>query len=102
DAGDGHEGHGFAFTIGRGNDLQAAAIAGFAPMIEGLPLEDTLADMGAFARRLTHDSQLRWLGPEKGVIHMAAGALINAVWDLAAKRAGQPLWQLLAGMSPEK
>ena len=100
DAGDGHEGHGFVFTIGRGNDVQAAAIAALAPLVEGLALEETLADLGAFSRRLVHDSQLRWLGPEKGVMHMAMGALINAMWDLAAKRAGKPLWRLLADLSP--
>ncbi|GAA1748937.1 L-fuconate dehydratase [Nonomuraea bangladeshensis] len=102
DAGDGHEGHGFAFTIGRGNDLQTAAIATLAPLVEGLPLDDTLADMGAFWRHLVHDSQLRWLGPEKGVVHMAIGALVNAVWDLKAKREGKPLWKLLADLTPEQ
>ncbi|HEY3502821.1 MAG TPA: enolase C-terminal domain-like protein [Actinocatenispora sp.] len=102
DAGDGHEGHGYAFTIGRGNDVETGAIAALAPMVEGLPLDDTLADMAGFSRRLVHDSQLRWLGPEKGVMHMAIGAVVNAVWDLKAKRAGQPLWQLLAGLTPEQ
>jgi len=102
DADDGHEGHGFAFTIGRGNDVQTAAIAALAPMVEGLPVDETLADMGAFSRRLVHDSQLRWLGPEKGVMHMAIGAVVNAVWDLKAKRAGRPLWQLLSELSPEQ
>jgi L-fuconate dehydratase len=100
-AGDGLEGHGFAFTIGRGNDVQVAAIHALEPFVIGLPLEETLASMGDVWRRLVHDSQLRWLGPEKGVMHMAISAVINALWDLAAKRAGKPLWRLLAEMSPE-
>ncbi len=98
----GPEGHGFAFTIGRGNDVQVAAIQALEPFVVGLPLEDTLADMGAFWRSLVHDSQLRWLGPEKGVMHMAIGAVVNALWDLKAKLAGKPLWRLLAEMSPEE
>src|SRR4051812_24553729 len=102
DAGDGLEGHGFAFTIGRGTDVQVAAIEALAPFVVGLPLDATLADMGGTWRRLVHDSPLRWLGPEKGVMHMAIGALINALWDLAAKRAGKPLWKLLADMTPEE
>src|SRR3954464_11892995 len=70
DAGDGLEGHGFAFTIGRGTDVQVAAIEALAPFVVGLPLDATLADMGGTWRRLVHDSPLRWLGPEKGVMHM--------------------------------
>jgi L-fuconate dehydratase len=102
DAPDGHEGHGFAFTIGRGNDVQAAAIAALRPYLVGKPLEATLAELGRVWRGLVHDSQLRWLGPEKGVMHMAVAAVVNALWDLKAKRAGRPLWQLLARMSPEE
>ncbi|ADB34188.1 Mandelate racemase/muconate lactonizing protein [Kribbella flavida DSM 17836] len=102
DAGDGLEGHGFAFTIGRGNDVQTAAIEALRDHVVGLEVESTLADLGGFWKSLVHDSQLRWLGPEKGVIHMAIGAVVNAVWDLAAKRAGVPLWKLLAGLSPEQ
>jgi L-fuconate dehydratase len=102
DAPDGLEGHGFAFTIGRGNDVQTAAIEALRSYVVGLDVEATLADMGGLWRSLVHDSQLRWLGPEKGVIHMAIGAVVNALWDLAAKRAGVPLWRLLAGMSPEQ
>src|SRR5215213_4258857 len=96
DAGDGLEGHGFAFTIGRGNDVQVAAIRALEPFIAGLPLEQTLTSLGDVYRRLTHDSQLRWLGPEKGVMHMAISAVVNALWDLAAKRADKPLWKLLS------
>jgi len=96
---DGHAGHGFAFTIGRGNDVQTAAIAALKPYVVGRPVD---ADLGELWREMVHDSQLRWLGPEKGVMHMAIGAVINAFWDLAAKRAGLPLWQLLARMSPEE
>jgi L-fuconate dehydratase len=102
DAPDGHEGHGFAFTIGRGNDVQSAAIAALAPYLVGRPLRATLDDLGGVWRDLVHDSQLRWLGPEKGVMHMAVAAVVNALWDLKAKRAGLPLWRLLAGMSPEE
>jgi L-fuconate dehydratase len=96
---DGPEGHGFAFTIGRGTDVQVAAIAALRPYVVGLPLT-ALDDLGAVARGLVHDSHLRWLGPEKGVMHMAIGAVVNALWDLRAKRAGLPLWQLLARMTP--
>ena len=101
DAGDGLEGHGFVFTIGRGNEVEAAAIDALRPHILGHNVEELLADMGASWKLLVHDSQLRWLGPEKGVMHMAIGAVINALWDLKAKRAGLPLWELLAGLSPE-
>ena len=102
DAGDGHEGHGFVFTIGRGNDVQTAAIEALKPYLLGRDVEATLADMGGFWRELVWDSQLRWLGPEKGVMHMAIGAMVNAMWDLKAKRAGLPLWQLLGRMTPEE
>ncbi|GGO66329.1 mandelate racemase [Microbacterium nanhaiense] len=102
DAGDGHEGHGFVFTIGRGNDVQTAAIRALTPHLEGRAVEEILDDMGSFWRELVWDSQLRWLGPEKGVMHMAIGAVVNAMWDLKAKRAGLPLWQLLGRMSPEE
>jgi L-fuconate dehydratase len=102
DAPDGAEGHGFVFTIGRGNDVTAAAIRSLRPYVEGRTVDSITGDLGGFHRELTHDSQLRWLGPEKGVIHMAVGALINAAWDLAAKRAGQPVWEFLASMTPEQ
>jgi L-fuconate dehydratase len=98
----GEEGHGFAFTCGRGNDVQVAAIDAFAPLVVGLEVEPILADTRAFSARLTGDSQLRWLGPEKGAIHMAAAAILNAVWDLWAKREGKPVWKLLADMTPEQ
>lgn len=102
DAADGHEGHGFAFTIGRGNDVQVAAIEALRPFVLGQPLDDTLEQMGTFWRELVHDSQLRWLGPEKGVMHMAISAVVNAAWDLRAKREGKPLWKLLADLTPEQ
>jgi L-fuconate dehydratase len=95
----GERGDGFVFTIGRGNDVQVAAIAALAPLVLGLDVDDVLADLGDFSRRLVYDSQLRWLGPEKGVMHMAIGAVINAVWDLGARRAGKPLWEFLSAMS---
>ncbi|WP_255308352.1 enolase C-terminal domain-like protein [Streptomyces marincola] len=99
---DGAAGHGLAFTIGRGNEITTAAVRALEPLVTGLAVDDLLADLGAFSRRLTGDGQLRWLGPDKGVIHMAAGAVVNAAWDLYARRAGKPLWDLLAGLSPEQ
>ncbi|WP_221584599.1 enolase C-terminal domain-like protein [Microbacterium sp. G2-8] len=102
DSADGLEGHAFAFTIGRGNDVQVAAIDLLRDHLVGREVEPLLADMGSAWRLLAHDSQLRWLGPEKGVMHMAIGAALNALWDLKAKRAGLPLWRLLARMSPEE
>ena len=96
--GTGLDGHGFTFTIGRGNEVCRAAIEALAPLVVGTDTDD----LGEFARRLTHDSQIRWLGPEKGVMHLAAAALINAAWDLAAKRAGKPVWRLLCDLSPEQ
>ena len=102
DAGDGIDGHAFVFTIGRGNDVQVAGIDALAGHLVGRELEPLLDDMGGTFRELIGDSQLRWLGPEKGVMHMAIGAVINALWDIKAKRAGLPLWQLLARMTPEE
>ncbi|MEL4320338.1 L-fuconate dehydratase [Leifsonia sp. YIM 134122] len=102
DAEDGLEGHAFVFTIGRGNDVQVAALDTLRGHLVGRDVEDLLADMGAASRLLMHDSQLRWLGPEKGVMHMAIGAIVNALWDLRAKRAGQPLWLHLSTLSPEE
>jgi L-fuconate dehydratase len=102
DAGDGVEGHGLTFTIGRGNELCVTAIESLAALVVGLSLEDIANDMGAFWRRIVGDSQLRWVGPEKGIVHLATAALVNAVWDLWAKVEGKPLWKLLADMSPEE
>ncbi len=93
-------GHGLTFTIGRGNEICCAAIRALAPLIEGLELHWIQADGGRFWRHVTGDSQLRWIGPEKGVIHLATGAVVNAVWDLLAKAAGKPLWRYVADMSP--
>ncbi|MYR74076.1 MULTISPECIES: enolase C-terminal domain-like protein [unclassified Streptomyces] len=100
--GTGPEGHGFCFTIGRGNEVMAAAIGALRPYVLGRPVPRTAAALGDLYRELTHDSQLRWLGPEKGVTHMAVGAVVNAAWDLAAKLAGEPVWRFLAGMTPEE
>ena len=99
---EGEEGHGFVFTIGRGNDVQTAAITSLAHLVVGLDVDEMLGDLGGFARRLVGDSQLRWLGPEKGVIHMAVGAVVNAAWDLRCRRENTPLWKLLADLSPEE
>ncbi|QBS45218.1 L-fuconate dehydratase [Nocardia sp. CS682] len=98
----GPQGHGFAFTIGRGNDVQRVAIESLAHLVVGRSVAEIAGNLGGFAQSLTADSQLRWLGPEKGVMHMAVGAVINAAWDLAAKLAGKPVWQLVAEMSPEE
>ena len=102
DAGDGLEGHGFTFTEGRGNEVCCAAIGALRPLLLGRDAEAFFADMGGFWRHITSDSQLRWLGPEKGVIHLATAAVVNAVWDLFAKVEGKPLWKLLCDMPPEK
>ncbi len=96
------EGHGLTFTIGRGNEVCVAAIKSLSYLLVGKSLSEITSDMGGFWRMITGDSQLRWLGPDKGVIHLATGALVNAVWDLYAKVEGKPLWKLLADMSPEE
>jgi L-fuconate dehydratase len=98
----GLEGHGLTFTIGRGNEICVTAIRALAPLVNGHSLESFTADMRAFWRHMTGDSQLRWIGPEKGVIHMATAAVVNAVWDLWAKVEGKPLWKLLTDMTPEE
>ena len=98
----GAEGHGLVFTVGRGTEIVVAAVRTLASMVVGQPVEELLNDPGALARRLIGDSQIRWLGPEKGVVHMAAGGIVNAVWDLAARQAGKPLWKLLADLTPEQ
>jgi L-fuconate dehydratase len=102
DSPDGLEGHGLTFTIGRGNELCVLAIEALQHLVIGKTLESFTADMGAFWHMITGDSQLRWVGPEKGVIHLATAAVVNAVWDLYAKSVGKPLWQLLADMTPEE
>jgi L-fuconate dehydratase len=102
DADDHLEGHGLTFTTGRGNELCVAGIESLAHLVTGRTLDDIAADLGAFWSSLVDDGQLRWVGPEKGVIHLATAALVNAVWDLLAKRAGKPLWQYLADMTPEE
>lgn len=102
DANDGYKGIGFVFTIGRGNDVVIKAIESLSQRFVGQTVEHLLDDMKMAWDMLVHDSQLRWLGPEKGVEHMAIGAMLSALWDLKAKRAGLPLWQLLAEMTPEE
>ncbi len=98
----GLEGHGLTFTIGRGNEICVAAIEALRPLVVGLDMEWVAADMGRFWRHVTSDSQLRWIGPDKGAIHLATGAVVNAVWDLWAKIEGKPVWHLVADMSPEE
>lgn len=97
-----HEGHGFTFTIGRGNEVCVAAVEALRPLIIGLDVDAAWSDMGAVWRRINGDSQLRWIGPEKGAIHLAGAAIVNALWDLVAKIQGKPLWKLLADMTPEE
>ncbi|KAA2252263.1 fuconate dehydratase [Solihabitans fulvus] len=99
---EGAAGHGLAFTVGRGNDVEVAAVRALAPLVTGLSVDEVLGDLGAFSRRLTGDSQLRWLGPEKGAIHMAAAAIVNAMWDLYGRRQNKPVWQLLSELTPEQ
>ena len=99
---DGLTGHGFAFTIGRGNEIQCRAIESLGTAVVGCDLDRTLDDLGSVWEALVRDSQFRWLGPEKGIIHMAAGAILNALWDLRARRAEKPLWLLLAELDPEE
>ena len=102
DAGDHLEGHGLTFTLGRGTEVCVAAINALAPIVIGRTLESITSDMRGFWRAITGEQQLRWIGPEKGAIHLASAALINAVWDLYAKVEGKPLWKLIVDMSPEQ
>jgi L-fuconate dehydratase len=96
------EGCSLVFTNGEGTELQVAAVRALEPLIVGLGVDDVFADLGAFARRLTGYSPLRWLGPEKGIVHMAIGGVVNAVWDLYAKHLGKPLWRVLADLEPSE
>lgn len=98
----GLEGHGLTFTIGRGNEICCAAIEAMRHLVVGLDMAWVAEDMGRFWRYITSDSQLRWIGPDKGAIHLATGAVVNAVWDLWAKQEGVPVWALVARMSPEE
>src|SRR5262252_1289915 len=100
DRGDGIEGHGLSFTIGRGTEIVLAAVAALKELLVGQPIAGFTERPGAFVRYLMSDTQLRWLGPEKGVIHLATSAIVNALWDLWAKLEEKPLWKLLAEMSP--
>ncbi|MDW9698809.1 fuconate dehydratase [Sinorhizobium meliloti] len=95
-------GHGLTFTIGRGNDICCMAIEAMRHLVVGQDISNILKHPGRFWRHLTSDSQLRWIGPEKGAIHLATGAIVNAVWDLLAKHAGKPVWRLVADMPAEE
>ena len=97
-----YQGHGLTFTIGRGNEICVAALQALRPLLVGLDLDWVREDLGRFWRHITGDSQLRWIGPDKGAIHLATGAAVNAVWDLLAKQAGKPVWRLVAEMNPEQ
>jgi L-fuconate dehydratase len=96
------EGHGFSFTIGRGTEIVCVAIKAHTHLLVGHTLEEFISNPGAFWRHLTSDSQLRWIGPEKGAIHLALGAVVNALWDLYAKSEGKPLWRLITDFTPEQ
>src|SRR5580765_2628930 len=98
----GSTGHGLTFTIGRGTEVCVAAIEALLPHVVGATVDELVADLGGFWRRLVTDSQLRWLGPEKGVIQLATAAIVNAVWDLHAKLEDKPLWKLLVDLTPEQ
>jgi L-fuconate dehydratase len=98
----GLEGHALCFTIGRGNEVMVTAVAALRRHVVGKYVAGIVTDLGEFSAAMIGDSQLRWLGPEKGVMHMAIGAVVNAAWDLAAKVAGKPVWRLLADMTPEE
>ncbi|KZM20580.1 uncharacterized protein EKO05_0010953 [Ascochyta rabiei] len=95
-------GHGMTFTIGRGNEIVCTAIAHLADRIKGRTLESLVENWGKTWRHLVNDSQLRWIGPEKGVIHLALGAVVNAIWDLWAKTLGKPVWRIVADMTPQQ
>jgi L-fuconate dehydratase len=97
---EGLQGHGLTFTIGRGNEICVVAARAFEPLVVGRTLDGIQSDMRGFWRSLVADGRLRWLGPEKGVVHLAAAAVVNAVWDLWAKRECKPLWKLLVDLSP--
>ena len=97
-----HEGHGLTFTIGRGNEICVAAINALRELLIGMDIAWVIEDMGRFWRKITSDSQLRWIGPDKGAIHLATAAVVNAMWDLWAKIEEKPVWQLVADMTPEE
>lgn len=99
---EGLEGHGLTFTIGRGNDIVCMAIEALTARVAGLELDWIEENPGRFWRHITGDSQLRWIGPDKGAMHLATGAVVNAVWDLIAKRAGKPVWRYVADLTPEQ
>jgi L-fuconate dehydratase len=99
---DGLSGHGLTFTNGRGNEVVVAAARALAPLVVGREMCDITKDMRGFYHSLAQDAQLRWLGPEKGILHMATGAVVNAVWDLWARREGKPLWKLLVDLTPQQ
>jgi L-fuconate dehydratase len=98
----GEEGHAFVFTCGRGNEIVTQAIDSYGQLLLGRDGDELVNNLGEASKRLVHDSQMRWLGPEKGVSQMACGALVNALWDLRARREGKPLWLLLSEMAPEE
>jgi L-fuconate dehydratase len=98
----GDEGHGLVFSCGRGNEIIAHAIDAYARLLLGRDIDELIYDLGSASKRLIHDSQLRWLGPEKGVTQMAAGALVSALWDIRARRESKPLWLLLSQMDAEE
>ncbi|CAG2063706.1 unnamed protein product, partial [Timema podura] len=95
------EGHGLTFTLGRGTEIVVQAIKSMSRMVVGQNVKDIFSDFGVFWRKLTSESQLRWVGPEKGVVHLATAAIINALWDLWARLEHKPVWKLLVDLEPE-
>ena len=102
ETGSNFEGHGLTFTIGRGNEICISAIESLRPLVVGLDLDWIRENPGRFWRHITGDSKLRWIGPDKGAVHLATGAVVNAVWDLLAKQADKPVWKLVSEMTPEQ
>src|SRR5579859_1720447 len=102
DTDSGLKGYGLTFVNGRGNEACVLAAKAYLELIKGMTLEEMTQDMRGFYHRLAQDPQLRWVGPEKGLVHMALGAVINAIWDLWARREGKPMWKFLADMTPEQ
>lgn len=96
------QGHGLTFTLGRGTEVVLSAIKALSPLVIGQKLLDVFTDFGSFWHKLTNESQLRWIGPEKGVVHLATSAIINALWDLWGKIEAKPVWKLLCDMQPEE
>ncbi|KAF7246309.1 Mitochondrial enolase superfamily member 1 [Varanus komodoensis] len=102
DAPDGLRGYGLTFTLGKGTEVVVSAVYVLAAHVVNKDLDEIIGDFRGFYRQLTSDGQLRWIGPEKGAVHLASAAILNAIWDLWAKQEGKPLWKLLVDMDPKQ